>query len=193
MKLLKYLIPVVIIASVLPGISSCKKGEDDPFISFRSRKARMEGEWKVVSAYYKSIETGPGADSYSWTFDGSKVVENDNNVETTYKRYWTWKIEKDGKFKSTDAIDGDVREISGRWDFLGGNSDVKKKSRIMLLFEQIDFSSTGTYFISSSYIDDGYDLIELRHDRMVWRYSYTYDSGNGATISRESEMVFEEK
>lgn len=173
--------------------SSCKKGEDDPFISFRTRTARMEGEWKVVSASYRRAETGPGAENYSWTFDGSRVIENDNGVETTIERNWTWKIRKDGTLDITDVVNGDVQEVHGRWDFLGGVGEVKRKSRIMLLYERVKFTGTGTYFVSSSHIDESYDLIELRNNRMVWRYSYTSNFSNGLNRVRESEIVFEAK
>jgi hypothetical protein len=33
---------------VIPAFQSCKKGENDPAISFRSRDARLIGNWKLV-------------------------------------------------------------------------------------------------------------------------------------------------
>ncbi|HRH63758.1 MAG TPA: hypothetical protein PLI68_10565, partial [Bacteroidia bacterium] len=47
MKKYQKLVLVVLAAvSVLPA---CKKGEEDPFLSLRSRKSRVAGEWTVES------------------------------------------------------------------------------------------------------------------------------------------------
>lgn len=40
---------LLIIMFTVLGFQSCKKGEDDPFFSFRSRKARVIGEWTCDS------------------------------------------------------------------------------------------------------------------------------------------------
>lgn len=40
------LIFVILTGTILP---SCRKGEGDPFLTLRSRKARITGEWKMDS------------------------------------------------------------------------------------------------------------------------------------------------
>ncbi|MBT3963903.1 MAG: hypothetical protein HOE95_07270, partial [Flavobacteriales bacterium] len=44
----------LVVVLMLPG---CKKGEEDPFFSFSSRKGRLAGEW-VVSSYNWSRNFG---------------------------------------------------------------------------------------------------------------------------------------
>jgi hypothetical protein len=46
MKKLLFVLSVFLFSGIL--VFSCKKGEDDPFISFRSRKARFSGDWHIT-------------------------------------------------------------------------------------------------------------------------------------------------
>lgn len=95
---------------ILP-FQSCKKGEDDPFISFRSRKARVVGEWTV-----KEI------------LDNGKPSPLDGEIKIEFK--------KDGTGKITNTENNITTSSSMRWDFLGGNGDFKKKERLFIYDEK---------------------------------------------------------
>lgn len=41
-------------------VSSCKKGENDPFLSLRSRKARVTGEWKLTKGTVTETDNSRG-------------------------------------------------------------------------------------------------------------------------------------
>lgn len=46
----KHLMSIIAAAAMLiPTLNSCKKGSNDPFLSLRSRKARVAGEWTIAS------------------------------------------------------------------------------------------------------------------------------------------------
>jgi hypothetical protein len=49
--------------------SGCKKGEEDPFLSLRSRKARITGEWTVTAATESY--------TYSTVYDNDPLVDNE--------------------------------------------------------------------------------------------------------------------
>lgn len=135
---------------VLP---SCKKGDDDPFLSLRSRKSRVAGEWTVDSKV-ESITTtviSPSATNTSTsttTTSGSTYSEvyTDNsgtNTVTGSVGSNTITFEKDGSWKSSSEItvvnvfgsgsfattETTVRttERSGIWNFLGKIGDAKNK------------------------------------------------------------------
>lgn len=118
---MKKFLSVVLLISVVIGsltFESCKKGPNDPFISLRSRKARMVGEWTVAKYtkeyteiyitgeqyYYKLaqeadaiaeteafINTAGGKDT-TWTWDGKiihdKGITFDKNGKVTYKFHY---------------------------------------------------------------------------------------------------------
>lgn len=85
MKTNRILIALAVAAIVAPSFQSCKKGENDPFLSLRSRKARVAGEWDVTKhSVVKEVEAN------NWGVTSKyNVAENfENNkftVVTTYK------------------------------------------------------------------------------------------------------------
>ncbi len=54
-KLTQSVLAILVVAS---SITACKKGEDDPFLSLRSRDARLIGEWKLTAVSGKTTATG---------------------------------------------------------------------------------------------------------------------------------------
>jgi hypothetical protein len=91
--------------AVLLSLTSCRKGEDDPLISLRTRKARFANEWTLVK-YEKNGER--------------KDIGNSTYIYNT---------SKDGYLKET--IEGAVFGVAtrrireGSWDFVSDKEDVK--------------------------------------------------------------------
>ncbi len=54
-KITQSVLAILVVAS---SITACKKGEDDPFLSLRSRDARLIGEWKLTAVAGKTTATG---------------------------------------------------------------------------------------------------------------------------------------
>jgi hypothetical protein len=66
----------LIAAAIIPTIQSCKKGEGDPFISLKSRKARVAGEWTISSLKDESTYSGTSTNgSAQTTNSGNSVTE----------------------------------------------------------------------------------------------------------------------
>ena len=95
------------------GIQSCKKGADDPFISFRSRKARVVGDWRIAQAKSTTnqvetltngtqtktditVETDAGQTTSTTTISGISPSVLTYDEETTYSfaKDGTWSSEK---------------------------------------------------------------------------------------------------
>lgn len=82
---MKTTIKLLLALIILIPAGSCKKGEEDPFISFRSRKKRITGRWNYTS--YK-LDNEP---SLEYTVQDSYFDDNCNaNVTETYK--WEQKL-----------------------------------------------------------------------------------------------------
>lgn len=125
---------LVIALGLLVGstvLTGCKKGENDPFLSFKSRDARITETWKLVKIDGKEISTDPsGTDTYTTTFDGTTASEAFNgSVYETYSYSLTIEIKKDGTYQSIEVIDGDTETIDGRWYWLNSK---KNKTSISL-------------------------------------------------------------
>lgn len=108
-----------------PALESCKKGEEDPGLSLRSRKGRVAGEWNVSSyeettSYSENLSSfiGPSTSSSSSngttkvSYDGEKyTTENITNsssggsstVSTVAVGEFKYTFEKDGTFTLTQT------------------------------------------------------------------------------------------
>ncbi len=101
-----------------PALESCKKGEEDPGLSLRSRKGRVAGEWNVSSydettTYTQNSSSfiGPSTTSSSSngtlkvTFDGEKFT-TENITNNSSGGSSSIKIVAPGEFKYSFKKDG---------------------------------------------------------------------------------------
>lgn len=187
-KVISIIFVALLCIAVLP---SCKKGENDPAVSLRSRKARVAGEWTVTSGEGKYVETGSFPYNSSWTFDGSLYTETYSSGSNSVRRTIDYVFDKDGTFKFTDTEDGEVTTIEGVWNFASGVGETKKKSQLVLSYNKItDLSGVSTYegFIPF----ETFDLDELRNSKMVLKTT-TKGTFSGGTYDRTEQWVLESK
>lgn len=83
----KNVLIILVLALTATFVNSCKKGDEDPFISFRSRKARVEGLWNfdiytknTVSVYTE--QDNPRTEIYSEEI-GGEDANSDEMVTST--------------------------------------------------------------------------------------------------------------
>lgn len=95
--IIKKILPIILIIGALAG---CKKYEEGPSLSFRSRAARVANTWKVDSY------TINGADNTS-------VLTNINYLET---------YDKDGNYSYSSSLGTG----SGRWEFQSDDQEIKR-------------------------------------------------------------------
>ncbi len=96
----------IIFASVILisfiALDSCKKYEEGPALSLRSKKARVANTWKVEQ----------------YLFNGSDQTSFFNSVLPNYREVY----DKDGNYSfSYDSNSG-----SGRWEFQNDNLEIKR-------------------------------------------------------------------
>lgn len=163
-KIMKTKVFILILVMFGLTFSSCKKYEDGPALSLKSKNARLTGEWKLVSYSYERISTSGTSTS---TYDGTTMI-------TPYGSYLysrTLIIDKDGTYTYKETSDGDTEEHTSYWTWVDGatgkeqisfyNDDlynVKKLGNKELIFENTsswkeydDNSTTTTDFATYSY------------------------------------------
>lgn len=131
-KLTAFIFVLTIGSTVLALMSSCKKYEDGPLISFRTRTERLSNTWEVdnytvngndlTSLYTNCTETFSKGGDYSYScglFDGAgkwKFQSNDERIQLTgnddksNRNLKILKLEEDTFWYSTDD-GGDVTEV----------------------------------------------------------------------------------
>lgn len=110
---MKKVLLAVAAATFLIATPSCKKGENDPFLSLKSRKARLAGEYTIDSWMQTATVTNTDGDKVvsTITINGTSgtattVTTPDGEPSTTATvniaiNMATFKIEKDGTWEST--------------------------------------------------------------------------------------------
>ena len=190
---MKRLLLVLLVAMIaIPTFQSCKKGENDPTISLKSRKARLCGEWKLAEG---SLTEVSGGTSEILTFTGTTVsFSTGGSVNYTQ----TMEIIKDGTFKNTVNFNGAVRIEDGQWYFMGANKDKELKNKEAVAFFITQISSTpaggttsiGTY--KGVTPDYTWQLDELKSKEIIVIYDESSTSG-GSTDTYSGTITYEKK
>ena len=86
-KLSGYAVLILVLSSILV-LDGCKRGPDDPFFSFRSRKARVTGDWAFESKERDVIQIFAQPQSYQavvkFTLDGDKITIRVDSINTPH-------------------------------------------------------------------------------------------------------------
>lgn len=182
---------VVILAAMLAG---CKKGENDPAISLKSRKARLVGEWKLSAAENTSMYDGY---TEIYKFDDGKVTYTEGSTTIIGTGDETMIISKDGTYeiKRTITLGGSTEMITeeGLWYFVDNNkaNDVSSKE---LVLKQCTFRSStgGGYSSIVSYTGvtagelDLSTIDQLKSKELIFVWDETHTSGSNIRSTKGS-------
>lgn len=132
--------------------TSCKKYEEGPLLSLRTKNARLTGEWKLVS--YSRITTN-NTETTTTSYDGTTMTTP--NISYTYSL--TLIINDDGTYTYKETRDDYSDEYTSYWSWLDG---AKGKQQIML------------------YEEDLYNIKKLTNKELVLEFNESEtDYGNG--------------
>jgi len=100
----------------------CKKGENDPFISLKSRDGRITGTWKLSNVDQSNENTTNSSGKIVSTtttekYDGTNWTSSGFGPANTFPFSYEITIEKDGTWSSIEIDDGDTKEESGYWSW----------------------------------------------------------------------------
>lgn len=211
MKKLMFALATIALVAGTSTFTSCKKGENDPFLSLRSRKARLTGEW--------TLKEGTANDSYtSGSFAGSStttytetemttVSDGQTSVETIEKFKFTF--EKDGQFEflittTPKSINGNPVSdpttystvSNGVWAFLGANKDQDIKNREAVLLrvtsESVSLSSGTTGSVAYTGVSDGeiFMIDQLKNKELTFTIDYSRADSDGDITTGSQTFSF---
>ncbi|MDH4473541.1 MAG: hypothetical protein QE487_13110 [Fluviicola sp.] len=171
--------------------SACKKGENDPLFSLRSRKARLAGEWTLTTLEYggQSI-VGNTTQSTVISYDGQTETKNitttisgvSTNAITTATYTMVLTIEKDGTFEQIRKENGVTETTKGTWVFLGKSKENELKGKEAVLLTETSFTdATGTTTYEGL---DGviYTIDQLKNKEMIWKRRTSSSDDNSSSL-----------
>lgn len=158
----KVLFGALALALVAGSFTSCKKGENDPALSFKSRKGRMAGEYTISKMTTTTTTTSGGSTTTeTMTIDGSVITMTQSSGGSSTSTTGTvntadMTINKDGTyemiidFSFTQDIFGTTytnttnSNESGNWSFLGKDKDGEWKKKERVVFNVTNSVTTDT-------------------------------------------------
>ncbi|MFH0866800.1 MAG: hypothetical protein V1904_11435 [Bacteroidota bacterium] len=185
-------------------LPACKKGPNDPFLSLKSRKARLVGEWELKEG--TTTTTGIdiwGGNSYSftqiYTFSGTTRTftgSYDGTPYTPVTILYTQNVtfDKDETYENVTNDDGDIYTEKGGWYFGGANKEFELKNKETVLMSATSYTSTSG---SSSYTGTdamGYPSVwlldELSSKELIVSFDGT-SSNSGGSSTTTGTLTFE--
>ncbi|MEI6765071.1 MAG: hypothetical protein WCM76_05475 [Bacteroidota bacterium] len=197
-------------------LTSCKKGDGDPFFSIYSRSARLCGEWKI-SNYTQTVKSGNKAwitdingdkKTYTTQVDTTMMVlvpaPHDTTFKMESKHTWTGSTEftyvKDGTYDILENYKDDstsmawTAEEKGRWYFLSANKDSGFKNKELLGMQPVSYvynpdagSSSSTHYMGNS-ASGVVEIYELKNKEIIFKTN-TEETINSVVVSTTMEMT----
>ena len=189
-KLINFVFVGIAIAG-LSTVSSCKKGENDPFLSLKSRTSRITGEWKLTEGTYTSTSTFSGS-TFNYTSIYTETTCTSNGNTTPYSETLT--IEKDGTYVVDFIDDGDYYSVSGNWFFAGKIKDLDLKNKEAIVLAPQQYSEPG-YVETYNGLYGGEVLIidQLKNKEIIFKGEYSYNDNSGFSDRSTYDRTFEKQ
>jgi hypothetical protein len=204
---------IAILSSILlSGVvfTGCKKGEGDPALSLKSRKARLTGEWAISAA--TSTETDDTPTTMTTTWSGSSVTQMytspSGSVTGNGSGTYVLTIEKDGTWEMKQSMtityggtpsftDISTMTAKGTWNWTGKVGELKNKSQVVFTtFSETMFDGTDTE--STTYTGGDapvtvYDIYQLKNKELIFKWdgaTSSVVSSSSSSSSSRGEMTF---
>lgn len=144
-KTLLSLATIVLLSTVF--MTSCKKGEDDPAISFRSRDARVTGSWTLSSSEKTNSYNTTTTNTNNVNTDKSVIVNNNStttSIDGTAKSVTTIETNNENRTQTSyDYYNNTFKTITT--DNKTTNTTVDKYTYVVNLEINKDMTYTVTY------------------------------------------------
>jgi hypothetical protein len=199
-------------------ISSCKKGDGDPFFSIYSRSARLCGEWEIsnytetVKSGNKTLITAISGDKKTITaqIDTTMIALAPTPHDTTFKmetkHTWTGTTEftfvKDGTYDILENYRDDstmmawTAEEKGRWYFLSANKESGFKNKELLGMQPLSYVynpdaglSSSTHYLGNS-ASGVVEIYELKNKEIIFK-AITEETINSVVVTTTMEMTLQ--
>ncbi len=198
---MKKLLVLVLLSGIVFG--ACKKGENDPFISLKTRKARLSGEWKMTFMERTINDT-------LFTFDGTTVTKIYGGTTLgTYTSEYKLEFTKQGKYTITETLTYPENYFQegtpsltfknfeeGIWNFTGGAGDTKNKSQLLLMPEreeqQLDGLSNIRITVHTNPVHGKAINLDMLKDKSM-RWKYETETNSPTSVDNDKLMMEFEK
>ncbi len=204
-KLMKKIISLFALSAIVATLifSGCKKGENDPFLSLKSRTARLAHTWKLSSENFTITYTGSNYTSTTvYSYDGTSETQTTTNTygsnsnTTTATKTYSEEVtfDKAGTYESTIVDDGDVETEKGNWMWTNKNKDqdIKNKEAIVMT----STSNSNLNYTNSGKTNDPVEILvfdKLSSTEIIISFDYIETDSDGHTYKESGTKTYTKK
>lgn len=193
-KTKKLSILLFVLTSIIIVFDGCKRGDDDPFFSFRSRKARMTGDWKIEtmeSEILRTIGTQQLKAKVKFNINGDNVSIQIDSIDTphdTTKSYTGIIKESEYRFDKNSKMTHTLKyEITEEKTIVDENTSQTSIERWVTTYET---KGSGSWNFLGRVEINGIDKYKDK-ERVSFIYEYKYQKVDSVYTKRiyNEEMV----
>ena len=198
-KISETIIIITVAAFLLFIDTGCRKGEDDPFFSFRSRKNRLCGKWKMVE-YSETKCVGIDINTHlvfkTKLKDGIVASTFNNIVFESYTFDEIWTFNRDETYKTETLIEDipSITEGIWSWNEKDKNGDFKKKECVLLTPEIVNSNNGEQVYELSGITIPPYYTFALRclsEKTIIFESQYSEYTSSDGYYSIDAEYKLE--
>lgn len=174
----KFLKLFLIVFAVSSLMSSCRKGPEDPLLSFTTRKSRLSNNWNAYSYRINGVEkiSEDKVEYFDINGCGKQTLKTvlAREIHMNFSKGGTFTESKAEKGKITSTIESgnescsvynftrDVSEVSGRtgvWSFTGGANGTSSREQVFIYQEETKSGEV-------------WDIVKLANDELKLKRRY---------------------
>lgn len=151
-------------------LAACKKGENDPSFSLRTRKARACDEWNLKEGYLtaKVVDINNQSSSITYSLSGTEYSVGIIGKGTAVGAFEIeLNMQNDNSFVCKQLIDQDLEITRGDWQFMKKQGEFKNKERILFKTDNKYPTSNNLLSFSKASFSFVYAAEQLSKDTMV--------------------------
>lgn len=171
---------LIVFASVI--FSGCRKGEEDPFFSFKSRTNRLCGKWRITEmSRHIYVGTDPTFyDKYELQVKGNQGKMYYEGFEVdVYSYIESWEFNRDGTYIINTEVSNIKSFNKGTWTWNGKNKNDEYKKKECVLLKMLSYNYNNGEEVeeySGNTLEHSYviALTQLTDKKMSFVTDYSY-------------------
>ncbi|MEZ5014044.1 MAG: hypothetical protein R2794_07105 [Chitinophagales bacterium] len=181
MKKLISLAVIVVLGTSTLLLNGCARGEDDPWLTFHTRDARISQPWILKKMTGTIVTTTNGnTENIEYEYDGTRIYITHDGVTTSYIYSFTMNCKDNGELFSTESMvnenDGSTYASSSKTSFWFWGDDKQNKTNVNLDLTGL-FASYPTYDIPRLAWNDMSLDVDYSDNYTIWNeVTEQYDS-----------------
>jgi|GEM_PF-4501053 len=199
LKQLGYIALLLCTVSIL--FSACRRGDNDPLVTLRTRKARLTGDWKLNAGLNVLVANGvKNEHSYERDSIFERSSQNGNITLIVRQHQERLSIRRDGSYlldirTSDSGGTNQTYTIEGSWNFAFRSKKAAVKNKEVLTMTETKRVETGAGTCNCTQSDlkpessEQWFIESLRHDEFVVTYNNILNINSGVLGNNRSENV----